>query len=450
MFVLVGLLGLASPVGAVELRLTDDARTSSATQADQDRNFGTNANLRVSSTAKSYIKFDFSTLPSGTVGSDVAKATLKLWADSLTMAGSVDVRRITAGWIEETITWNNAPPLGPVDGAGTVGEVFSFIVVDVTQLVKNWLDGTQANHGLALETLGSTDVTFDSKEDPQRGHEPQLEIVLATGTVDGGGTVNTVPKFTTATTLGNSAIVDVGGKVGIGTTNPDSSRNLTIGNGGTESYVAGITINTGSGLTTRGEIFFQRNGATDGYIGIGSQLFDSCASGNCMGMSAASGRKLYLAIGGAPGLTLDANYNVGIGTTSPTSRLHVVGDITATGAKNFQIAHPVEPERKLLVHSALEGPEAAVFYRGEAQLVNGEIVVTLPPYFEALARKEHRTVQLTPIGGFAPLYVVDEVQEGRFTVRTDGGSRSQRFYWEVKAVRADIPALVVEKLKGNE
>lgn len=127
--------------------------------------------------------------------------------------------------------------------------------------------------------------------------------------------------------------------------------------------------------------------------------------------------------------------------------------VAATGSfdvrriKNFQIAHPVEPDRKLLVHSALEGPEVAVFYRGEAQLVSGEIVVTLPAYFEALTRKDGRTVQLTPIGGFAPLYIAGEVDEGRFTVRTESGNPTQHFYWEVKAVRVDIPALVVEKLK---
>lgn len=139
--------------------------------------------------------------------------------------------------------------------------------------------------------------------------------------------------------------------------------------------------------------------------------------------------------------------NVGIGTTSPTTRLHVIGDITATGAKNFQIDHPLEPDKKLLVHSALEGPEVAVYYRGEAQLQNGEVIITLPSYFETLTRKEQRTVQITPIKGWSPLYVADEVEDGQFTVRASGGNVTQRFYWELKAVRADVAPLVVEKEK---
>jgi hypothetical protein len=142
--------------------------------------------------------------------------------------------------------------------------------------------------------------------------------------------------------------------------------------------------------------------------------------------------------------------NVGIGTTSPTTRLHVIGDITASGAKNFQIDHPLEPDKKLLVHSALEGPEVAVYYRGEAQLANGEVEITLPSYFEALTRKEQRTVQLTPIKGWSPLYVSNDIQDGRFTVRSAGGTAAQRFYWEVKAVRADVTPLVAEREKVAE
>lgn len=142
--------------------------------------------------------------------------------------------------------------------------------------------------------------------------------------------------------------------------------------------------------------------------------------------------------------------NVGIGTMAPASRLHVVGDLTVSGMKNFRISHPVEPVTKVLVHAALEGPEAAVYYRGEGQLVNGEIKIGLPGYFEALTHKKGRTVHLTPIGGWSPLYVADQVEGGAFTVRCDAGHPQQRFYWEVKAVRADVAPLAVEVLRPTE
>jgi hypothetical protein len=130
------------------------------------------------------------------------------------------------------------------------------------------------------------------------------------------------------------------------------------------------------------------------------------------------------------------------------------GNLFVEGAKNFRIDHPLDPKGRYLVHSAIEGPEAAVFYRGEAQLGDGICEVTLPHYFEALTRRDNRTVQITPrlvdAEGTSAL-AASSVVEGRFLVRAiDGRNPSQRFYWEVKAVRADIELIDVEPLKSDK
>lgn len=95
--------------------------------------------------------------------------------------------------------------------------------------------------------------------------------------------------------------------------------------------------------------------------------------------------------------------------------------------------------------------EIVVFYRGEAQLEQGEATVTLPDYFELLTRKEKGTVMLTPkLEGETPVSMLAAsiVKEGKFVVRKiDDKNPSQKFYWEVKAVRADIEELVVEEMK---
>ncbi len=115
------------------------------------------------------------------------------------------------------------------------------------------------------------------------------------------------------------------------------------------------------------------------------------------------------------------------------------------------IDHPLDPEHKELVHSTLEGPEAGVFYRGEAQLSNGEATVMLPDYFEALTRKEDRTVLLTPKfegDEQVSMLAASGVKDGKFRVRMiEGKNPSQKFYWEVKAVRADVEILEVERTK---
>nr|QNT35461.1 hypothetical protein EKMJPAOO_00011 [uncultured Methanosarcinales archaeon] len=127
------------------------------------------------------------------------------------------------------------------------------------------------------------------------------------------------------------------------------------------------------------------------------------------------------------------------------------GDLSVSGTKNFLIDHPLDPEHKELIHSTLEGPEAGVFYRGEAQLSNGEATVMLPDYFEALTRKEDRTVLLTPKfegDEQVSMLAASEVKDGKFRVRMiDSKNPSQKFYWEVKAVRADVEILEVEGTK---
>lgn len=134
--------------------------------------------------------------------------------------------------------------------------------------------------------------------------------------------------------------------------------------------------------------------------------------------------------------------------------LAITGNVSVSGGlsasrKNFVMEHPLKKNYEL-VHSALEGPEVGVYYRGEAQLDNGRAVVKLPDYFEALAREEGRTVLLTPfienetdaVSGLAAL----PIENGAFDVLSvDSNNPSQKFYWEVKAIRADIEPLETEQ-----
>jgi hypothetical protein len=121
-------------------------------------------------------------------------------------------------------------------------------------------------------------------------------------------------------------------------------------------------------------------------------------------------------------------------------------------SKHFVIDHPLDPEHRQLLHACIEGPESGVYYRGEGRLVDGKSRVALPDYFEPLARAEGRTVLLTaiceadePISVLAASTVVD----GGFDVcAADDRNPSQRFCWEVKAVRADVAALEVERAKA--
>jgi hypothetical protein len=229
---------------------------------------------------------------------------------------------------------------------------------------------------------------------------------------------------------GSRIYVKPGGNVGIGTTAPAGKLDVA------DSFYTGsgsIILRPQDQTIEGGQIWFTGAGANRWFV------IDNYAGDFRLVTQDATSASVKVQITNAG--------NVGIGTTTPSSLLHVNGTLTAT-SKNFQIDHPLDLENKVLIHSALEGPEVAVYYRGEAQLVDGQAVINLPSYFEPLTRKEQRTVQLTPVGGWAPLYVESAVQDGRFIVKTaNQGNPSQQFYWEVKAVRADVPNLVVERPK---
>lgn len=120
--------------------------------------------------------------------------------------------------------------------------------------------------------------------------------------------------------------------------------------------------------------------------------------------------------------------------------------------KTFIVDHPLDND-KYIVHATLEGPEGAVYYRGTSQLCNGKVTISLPDYFEAFTRKEHRTIILTNIDGFDRIAIQsidgEKIKDGKFVVVSDNPESSQQFDWEVKAVRADGPQLQAEPNKQD-
>jgi hypothetical protein len=73
-------------------------------------------------------------------------------------------------------------------------------------------------------------------------------------------------------------------------------------------------------------------------------------------------------------------------------------------------------------------------YNGNVVLDNnGEAVIALPEWFEAL-NKDFR-YQLTCIGGFAPVYIAEEITHNRFKIA--GGTPGLKVSWQVTGIRHD-------------
>ena len=135
-----------------------------------------------------YIKFDLSTLPPGTTGTDVTKAVAWIYANVVTGTGSIDVYNVTQEWSQATLLGTDIltvehTPLANV--SITKANIKTYIPIDITSLVQGWLNGTIPNDGIALYPhiaapgLAIPNLHIASKESSTTGI-PMLEVNLDT------------------------------------------------------------------------------------------------------------------------------------------------------------------------------------------------------------------------------------------------------------------------------
>lgn len=111
----------------------------------------------------------------------------------------------------------------------------------------------------------------------------------------------------------------------------------------------------------------------------------------------------------------------------------VTGELLKGGGGS-KIDHPLDPENRYLYHSFVESPDMKNVYDGLVVLdANGQAAVELPNYFDAV-NKDFR-YQLTCIGGFAPVYIAEEISGSRFTIT--GGEPGMKISWQVTGIRND-------------
>ena len=185
MHVLLALAALCAATTAVaqEATLIGDAHVSSARPTV---NAGTLSNLDVGGEYTALVQFDLSQLPPGTTPAQITRATLRLYCNRADTPGAVSLQTVGGPWIELGVTYATLPTLGAVVQTAQVPAAGTYITFDITVAVQAWLSGATSNNGLAIAGSGTTQVQFDSKENDQTGHAPELDIALAAG---GAGSV---------------------------------------------------------------------------------------------------------------------------------------------------------------------------------------------------------------------------------------------------------------------
>ncbi len=130
-----------------------------------DRNDGASYQLSVgtdgSGVARSLVKFDTSVVPAGT---SLTSAKLRMYYDNELYTNANDVtmeaRRVTAAWAENTVTWNTFN--GAFAEAGLTTAVKRANVTqawsewDVRNIAQSWVSGSAGNNGLLVKATDET------------------------------------------------------------------------------------------------------------------------------------------------------------------------------------------------------------------------------------------------------------------------------------------------------
>jgi len=193
----------------------------------------------------------------------------------------------------------------PVHKLDIAGGIRATGTTTFNSLTYTWPSSQTADY--VLSTDGSGNLTW-------------VNATGISGTVDGSGTINYIPKWSDEDTMTDSVIYESSGNIGIGTIAPTSKLHVYDG----DLKVQGGTINLRNSTGASGSATLDYASGS-GYLDIDRPLrvndYIQARDGSGMALKTDEGTtRLFVKDDG----------NIGIGTTAPSAKLDVVGGIDTT------------------------------------------------------------------------------------------------------------------------
>ncbi len=340
-------------------------------------------------------------------------------------------------------TWNQVPAGGRrfFFGLNTEGKVGSLTNTGLQPVFRNLLD--DGTGGLQVKGSGEVDGNLRVNGQIGAGGSPGGESLRVYGAIHQDQDENGPGFFTLASNRTNGPEIQLlntslNGKtytyrnVGTGASSALSWYNFTDSR--EVLRVSRVGYGTfGSGIKANGLITADGLEIDNGSVLIGLKTFTPYISLNAGATGTSPAFKVFTD-GYGSGVSIAADFTPDI----VVSR-NVMATAFMAGVKLFRIDHPLDPLNKNLQHASIESDQMVNLYRGNITLdPAGKAIVTMPGWFEEI--NADFAYVLTPIGGWAPLYIEKEINTNTFSIA--GGQPGMKVSWQVTAIRKDEFALM--------